>query len=51
MLALLNPNTSPDSPLTYCETGGLPTVMKLRASSDPKRNASQFVEPACAAAA
>ena len=51
MLALLNPNICPDSPITHCETGGLSTVMKLCGSSEPNNNASQFVEPACAAAA
>ena len=51
MLALLKPKICPDSPITHCETGGLSTVMKLCGSSEPNNNASQFVEPACAAAA
>ncbi len=51
MLALLKPNICPDSPIAHCETGGLSTVMKLCGSSEPNNNASQFVEPACAAAA
>src|SRR5262245_64451388 len=51
MLALLNPTICPDSPITHCETGGWSTVMKLCGSSEPNNNASQFFEPACAAAA
>jgi hypothetical protein len=51
MLALLNPNSCPDKPITHCDTGGLSTVMKLCASSDPNSSASQSCDPACAAAA
>ena len=46
MLALLNPNSWPDSPITHCDSGGLSTVMKFFVSSEPNSSASQFVEPA-----
>ena len=45
MLALLNPNSWPESPITHCDSGGLSTVMKFCASSDPNSNASQFARP------
>src|SRR4029078_1905113 len=49
MLALLNPNICPDSPITHCETGGLSTVMKLCGYSEPYNHALQFLERGCAA--
>ena len=51
MLALLNPKSCPDNPITHCETGGLSTVMKFAGSSEPNSSASQFFEPAIAAPA
>ena len=37
--------------MTHSDAGGLSTVMKLDASSEPNRNAFQLLLPACAAAA
>ena len=51
MLALLNPKICPDRPITHCDTGGLSTVMKFCVSRLPNNRASQFFDPACAAAA
>ena len=45
------PNRRTDSPVTHSEAGGLSTVMKFCASTDPKNQADQLCEPACAAAA
>ena len=48
---LFIPNKRTDNPVTHSEAGGLSTVMKLFASSDPKNHAVQLCEPAWAAAA
>ena len=48
---LLMPNSRTDSPVTHSEAGGLSTVMKFWASSDPKNHADQLCEPAWDAAA
>jgi hypothetical protein len=48
---LFIPNNRTDSPVTHSAAGGLSTVMKSWASSDPKNHADQLCEPACAAAA
>ncbi len=48
---LFMPNRRTDSPVTHSEAGGLSTVMKFCASSEPKNHADQLCEPACAAAA
>src|SRR6476619_5061493 len=45
------PNSRTDSPVTHSEAGGLSTVMKFWASSDPKNHADQLCEPAWDAAA
>ncbi len=51
MLQVLKPKILPDSPITHSAAGVLSTVMKLDASSEPKNQAFQLVEPACTAAA
>ena len=51
MLQLLKPKMRPDSDITHSEAGGLSTVMKFEASSEPKKNAFQLLVPACTAAA
>ena len=43
---LFTPNSRIDSPVSQSEAGGLSTVMKLCASSDPKNHDDQFCEPA-----
>ena len=48
---LFMPNNRTDKPVTHSDAGGLSTVMKLCASSEPKNHADQLCEPACAAAA
>ena len=45
-----SPNRRTDKAITQMLAGGLSTVIELAASLDPKRNASQFCDPACAAA-
>jgi hypothetical protein len=42
---------NPDSSITQSEAGGLSTVMKFDASSEPNRNAFQLLVPAWTAAA
>jgi hypothetical protein len=42
MLALLKPKICPDRAMTHCDTGGLSTEMKLRGSSEPNSNGTQF---------
>lgn len=37
--------------MTHSDAGGLSTVMKFEASSEPNRNAVQLLLPACPAAA
>ncbi|MDT5150328.1 MAG: hypothetical protein QOI01_2061 [Mycobacterium sp.] len=39
---LFMPNRRTDSPVTHSDPGGLSTVMKSRASSDPKNHADQL---------
>ena len=51
MLQLPKPKTRAESSITHSDPGGLSTVMKLDASSDPKKNAFQLFVPACTAAA
>ena len=48
---LFTPKIRIDNPVTHSAAGGLSTVMKLAASSEPKNQARQLCEPACAAAA
>jgi hypothetical protein len=48
---LFMPNNRTDNAVTHNDAGGLSTVMKLFASSEPKNHADQLCEPACAAAA
>ena len=45
------PNSRTDSPVTHVAAGGLSTVTKFPASSDPKNHAFQLCAPAWAAAA
>ena len=45
----LRPKRRTDRPRTIVESGGLSTVMKLPASSEPKNQALQLCEAACAA--
>ena len=47
----LKPNSRADSDWIHSATGGLSTVMKLPASSEPKNIAFQLTEPAFTAAA
>ena len=47
---LLRPSSRTDSAMTHSDAGGLSTVIEFAASELPKKNASQFCEPACAAA-
>jgi len=51
MLQLLKPNRRPEMSITHSDAGGLSTVMKLDASSEPKKSAFQLLVPACTAAA
>ena len=48
---LFSPNSRIDRPMTHSEAGVLSTVMEFPASSEPKNQAFQLVEPVCAAAA
>ena len=41
----------PDSSITHSDAGGLSTVMKFDASSEPKKKAFQLFVPAWTAAA
>ena len=50
MLHELRPNTRTDRPMIHSDAGGLSTVIELAASNDPKNQAFQLCEPACAAA-
>ena len=50
MLHELRPNTRTDRPMIQSDAGGLSTVIELAASNDPKNQAFQLCEPACAAA-
>ena len=50
MLQEFSPNIRTDIAITQIAAGGLSTVMELAASEEPKKNASQFWEPAWAAA-
>jgi len=50
MLQELNPNRRTDSAISQIAAGGLSTVMLLPPSREPKNQAVQFWEPACAAA-
>ena len=50
MLHELSPKIRTDSPITHSDAGVLSTVMKFDASDEPKNNAFQLSEPACAAA-
>jgi hypothetical protein len=46
-----NPKTRALRAISHRAAGGLSTVIAFAESRDPKRNASQFSEPACTAAA
>ncbi len=50
MLHELRPNSLTDSAISQMAAGGLSTVMLLPPSREPKNHATQFSEPACAAA-
>ena len=50
MLHELSPNSRTESAISHSDAGGLSTVMELAASDEPKKNAFQLCEPACAAA-
>ena len=50
MLHEFIPNRRTEVAITQMLAGGLSTVIELPASDDPKKKASQFCEPACAAA-
>ena len=50
MLNELSPKSLIDSAMNQRLIGGLSTVIEFAASEEPKKNASQFTEPACAAA-
>ena len=43
---LFMPNNRTDNPVTHSDAGGLSTVMKLFASSEPKNHAAQLCDPA-----
>ena len=45
-----SPKIRTERPISHSEAGVLSTVMELPASEDPKKNAFQLSEPACAAA-
>ncbi len=46
----LRPNTRTDNAISHSDAGGLSTVIEFAASDEPKKNAFQLAEPACAAA-
>ena len=50
MLQLFTPNSRADSAITHSDAGVLSTVIEFAASDEPKNNAFQLAEPACAAA-
>src|ERR1700722_19578921 len=50
MLNELSPNRRTETSINHKLIGGLSTVIEFAESDDPKKNASQFDEPACAAA-
>ena len=50
MLHELRPKMRTDRPMIHNEAGGLSTVIALAASDEPKNQAFQLCEPACAAA-
>ncbi len=50
MLQALSPNSRTDAAITHTEAGVLSTVIELAESDEPKKNAFQLTEPACAAA-
>ena len=50
MFQELSPKSRTDSPITHNDAGGLSTVMALAASDEPRSQAAQSCEPACAAA-
>jgi hypothetical protein len=50
MLQEFRPNSRTDSAMIQSAAGGLSTVIALAASEEPKKNARQLTEPACAAA-
>ena len=50
MLQELKPKIRTDRAITQSAAGGLSTVIELAASDEPKNNAFQLTEPACAAA-
>ncbi len=51
MLQELRPKIRTERAISHSDAGGLSTVIALLASSEPKRNAFQLCDPACAAAA
>ena len=50
MLHALRPKIRADSAITHSEAGVLSTVIEFAASDEPKKNAFQLSDPACAAA-
>ena len=50
MLHELSPKIRTDKAISHSEAGGWSMVIALPASSEPKMNAFQLWEPACAAA-
>ncbi len=50
MLHAFRPKSRTDRPITHKAAGVLSTVIALPASNEPKNNAFQLAEPACAAA-
>ena len=49
-LQALNPKRRAEISMTQRDAGALSTVMKLEASSEPKKNAAQLLVPAMTAA-
>ena len=49
-LHALTPKSRADIAITHSEAGVLSTVIELAASDEPKKNAFQLSDPACAAA-
>ena len=50
LLQELRPNSRTDNAITHSAAGVLSTVIAFDASEEPKKNAFQLTEPACAAA-
>jgi len=50
MLQLFTPNSRADPAITHRDAGVLSTVIELAASDEPKKNAFQLADHACAAA-